>query len=46
MKFCLHYDSVAAEGSKCVKFERGLHLEIKQVVGYQEIYHFSILANK
>lgn len=34
VKFCLHYNSIAIEGSKCIKFDSGLRPEIKQVVGY------------
>ena len=37
-RFCPHYNGVEAEGSKCVKLESGLHLEIKQFIGYQEIH--------
>lgn len=33
-----------AEGSKCVKFESDLRLEIKQFIGYQEICQFSMLV--
>lgn len=37
MKFCPHYNGAAAEGSKCIKFESDLRLEIKQGIGYHEI---------
>lgn len=40
VKFCPHYNGAAVEGSKCIKFENGLQLEIKQVIGYQEIHRF------
>lgn len=33
-KICLHYIGVDTEGSKCVKLESGLHLEIKYIVCY------------
>lgn len=46
VKFCMHYNNVAAEGSKCIKFESELRLEIKQVVSYQEINIFFVLLNK
>jgi len=45
-RFCPNYNDVGAEGSKCVKFEGGLHPEIKQFIGYQEIHQFSMLVNK
>ncbi|XP_058742151.1 uncharacterized protein LOC131614605 [Vicia villosa] len=45
-KFRPHYNGVDAEGSKCVKFENGMHPEIKQFIGYQWILHFSVLVNK
>lgn len=46
MKFCPYYNGVAAEGSKCIKFESGLRPEIKQDIGYQEIHQFSVLVSK
>ncbi|XP_050889250.1 uncharacterized protein LOC127094465 [Lathyrus oleraceus] len=46
VKFCPCYNSVAAEGSKCTKFESGLRPEIKQCIGYQETRQFSVLVNK
>lgn len=46
VKLCLHYNSVTIEGSKFIKFERGLRPDIKQVIGYQEICRFSVLVNK
>ncbi|XP_050919188.1 uncharacterized protein LOC127136699 [Lathyrus oleraceus] len=45
-RFFPHYNGVEAEMSKCIKFENGLHLEIKQFIGYQEIRQFSVLVNK
>lgn len=41
-----HYNGAEAEESKCVKFESGLHPNIKQLIGYQEIHWFSVLVNK
>lgn len=37
---------VESEGSKCIKFESGMHLEIKKFIRYQEIRQFSVLVNK
>lgn len=37
---------MAEEGSKCIKFERALRLEIKQSIRYQDIHQFSTLVNK
>lgn len=37
VKFCPYYNSTIMEGSKCIKFKSGLHPEIKQGIGYQEI---------
>lgn len=34
VKFYLHYNSVVVEGSKCIKFESGFRLEIKQGIDY------------
>lgn len=34
------------EGLKCVKFESELCPKIKQFIGYQEIFKFSVLVNK
>lgn len=45
-RFCHHYNGVDFEGSKCVKFESGIHPEIKQFIKYQEICCFSVLVNK
>lgn len=45
-RFCPLYNYVEAEGSKCVKFESGLHPEIKQFIGYQEIRRFLVLMKK
>lgn len=41
-----HCNEVGAEGSKCIKFESGICLEIKQFIGYEEIRQFSVLVNK
>ncbi|XP_050891048.1 uncharacterized protein LOC127096532 [Lathyrus oleraceus] len=38
-------DEVTAEFSKCIKFENGLHTEIKQAIGYQRIRRFPELVN-
>lgn len=46
VKFCLHYNGVAAEGLKCINSQSGLHPEIKQGIGYQEIHRFLMLVNK
>lgn len=46
MKYCSHYNSEAAEESKCIKFESGLRPEIKQGIRYQEIHRFPTLVNK
>lgn len=43
---CPHCNDVDVEGSKCVNFESGMHLEINQFICYQEIHHFSVLVNK
>lgn len=34
------------EGSKCIKFENRVRLEIKQGINYQEIRRFPTLVNK
>ncbi|XP_050915840.1 uncharacterized protein LOC127130929 [Lathyrus oleraceus] len=44
-RFCMHYNGVGAESSKCINFESGLHPKIKQFIRYQEICQFSILVN-
>lgn len=46
VKFCPHYNSVAADGLNCIKFESSLRPEIKQGIGYKEIHRFSMLVNK
>ncbi|XP_058775662.1 uncharacterized protein LOC131649934 [Vicia villosa] len=46
VKYCLHYNNLAVEVSKCIKFESGLRLEIKQGVRYLKIRQFPILVNK
>lgn len=33
-RFYLHYNGVGAEGFKCIKFESGLHSEIKKFIRY------------
>ena len=40
-KFYPHYTLETAEFSKCIKFENGLRVDIKRVVGYQKICNFS-----
>ncbi|XP_050919616.1 uncharacterized protein LOC127137174 [Lathyrus oleraceus] len=44
-KFYHHYDGANAEFSKCIKFENGLHPEIKKAVGYQKIHVFADLID-
>lgn len=46
INFFPHYNGAEAKGSTCVKFENGLHREIKQFISYQEIYRLSLLVNK
>ncbi|XP_058746063.1 uncharacterized protein LOC131618932 [Vicia villosa] len=46
VKYCLYYNNSSAEVSKCIRFENGPRLEIKQGVGYLEIRQFPILVNK
>ncbi|XP_050916310.1 uncharacterized protein LOC127131432 [Lathyrus oleraceus] len=46
LRFCPHYNGLEDDGLKCVKFESGLCLEIKQLIGYQEINQFLVLVNK
>ncbi|XP_050918867.1 uncharacterized protein LOC127136333 [Lathyrus oleraceus] len=46
LRFCTHYNGVSVEGSKCLKFESGLHPKIKNFIGYKEIHRFSVLVNK
>lgn len=38
MKFYPHYKDKGAEVSKFIKFENGLHPEIKQGIDYQPIH--------
>lgn len=45
-RFCPHYNGAEVEMSKCIKFENGLHPEIKEFIRYQEIRQFSVLVNK
>ncbi|MCI46501.1 gag polyprotein-related, partial [Trifolium medium] len=44
--FSPHYNTVEAEYDKCVKFESGLRLDIKQLIGFSEIRDFATLVNK
>ncbi|XP_050918504.1 uncharacterized protein LOC127135923 [Lathyrus oleraceus] len=44
-KFYPHYSEATAEFSKCIKLENGLHLGIKQAIGYQQIRRFPELVN-
>lgn len=45
-KISPHYNIATAEGSKCIKFESSLRLEIKQGIKYQEIHQFVVLWDK
>lgn len=45
-RFYPFYNGVEAEVSKWLNFESGLRHEIKWFIGYQEIYHLSVLVNK
>lgn len=45
VNFCPYYNGAAVEGSKCIKFESEMQLEIKQGIGYQEIHMFLTLVN-
>jgi len=44
-KFYPHYTLETAEFSKCIKFENGLHADIKRAIGYQKIRNFSELVS-
>jgi hypothetical protein len=44
-KFYPHYTAETAEFSKCIKFENGLHADIKEAIGYQKIRNFSELVS-
>ncbi|XP_058725879.1 uncharacterized protein LOC131597186 [Vicia villosa] len=44
-KFYQHYDGPTGEFSKCIKFENGLHPEIKKVISYQKIQMFADLVD-
>ncbi|XP_058774493.1 uncharacterized protein LOC131648783 [Vicia villosa] len=46
IKYCPHYNTVNAEGSKCLKFVNGLRHNIKKAIGYQQITCFTELVNK
>lgn len=37
VKFFLHCNGMVMESSKCIKFESGVHPELKKRLGYQEI---------
>jgi hypothetical protein len=43
-RFCPYINAADVEVSKCLKFENGLRLEIKQFIGYQQIRQFSSLV--
>jgi hypothetical protein len=43
-RFWLYINATEAEVSKCLKFENGLRLEIKQFIGYQQIRQFSLVV--
>ncbi|MCI50829.1 gag polyprotein-related, partial [Trifolium medium] len=45
-RFSPHYNTIEAEEDKCVKFESGLGLDIKQLIGFYEIRNFATLVNK
>ncbi|KAK2444363.1 cleavage and polyadenylation specificity factor subunit [Trifolium repens] len=45
-RFCPHYNTVEAEGDRCVKFESGLRPDLKQLVSILEIRNFANLVNK
>ncbi|XP_058762825.1 uncharacterized protein LOC131636201 [Vicia villosa] len=44
-KFYQHYDGPTGEFSKCIKFENGLHPEIKKAINYQKIRVFANLVD-
>ncbi|XP_058726103.1 uncharacterized protein LOC131597419 [Vicia villosa] len=44
-KFYPYFDGEGAEFSKCIKFENGLHSEIKKAIGYQQIRIFPNLVD-
>ncbi|XP_058784438.1 uncharacterized protein LOC131659241 [Vicia villosa] len=44
-KYYPHYKEATAEFSKCIKFENGLHPEIKRAIGYQKIRRFMELVD-
>ncbi|MCI33608.1 cellular nucleic acid-binding protein, partial [Trifolium medium] len=45
-KFSPHYNTVEAENDKCVKFESGLHPDIKHNIRFAEIRSFNTLVTK
>lgn len=46
VKFFPHYNRDDVDTSKCLRFENGLRLEIKQGIGYQYIRRYVELVNK
>ncbi|MCI61257.1 cellular nucleic acid-binding protein, partial [Trifolium medium] len=44
--FSPHYNTVETEDDKCVKFESGLRLDIKHLIGFSEIRNFATLVAK
>ncbi|XP_058780627.1 uncharacterized protein LOC131654482 [Vicia villosa] len=44
-KFYPHYNEATVEFSKCIKFESGLHPEIKKAIKYQKIHNFPDLID-
>ncbi|MCI57291.1 gag polyprotein-related, partial [Trifolium medium] len=44
--FSPHYNIVGAENDKCVKFESGLHPDIKHLIEFSKIRDFATLVNK
>ncbi|GAU51804.1 hypothetical protein TSUD_415920, partial [Trifolium subterraneum] len=44
--FSPHYNTPEAENDKCVKFESGLHPDIKHIIGFAEIRNFTTLVAK
>ncbi|XP_050920273.1 uncharacterized protein LOC127137909 [Lathyrus oleraceus] len=45
VKFYPHYSEATNEFLKCIKFKSGLHPEMKQAIGYQQIMRFIELVN-
>lgn len=46
VKFFPYFNGAVAEASKCIKFENGLHPEIKRDIGYQQTCQLPELVNK